>query len=362
MKRHFAITFIIVLITAVVFTAWYSKSRSSRQQQNYAAVSETNLIKTSLPQHKDFNVNAHFIGRAESKNTVAITALEAGTISSVDAADETVVKKGTLVFTLGGARVNTSLATINRKIESLKQQVAIAKTAVSRKQQAVEQKIASQDELDKAKSDLTQLETRQEEAIQQLQLLDDAVHIQAHATGIFTRRRVSAGQEVERGTVLAEIIVPMDIRVAATLFPPEDAQLQGQTVTIYSAKGQVLSGIVTSILPQRTSTGGTVVWIEGDDINRKLKPGEVVSGDVLLDTHKRILALPEKAIVRDEHEKTYVFVKQAESYTKQQVQTGLSLDGWVEILSGLTEADEVVTEGAYELFYQDFNKVYKVAD
>ena len=67
MKRHLAITFIIVLIIAVGLTAWYSKLRSSRGQQNSAAVSETDLVKTSLPQHRDFSVIAHFFGKAQVK-------------------------------------------------------------------------------------------------------------------------------------------------------------------------------------------------------------------------------------------------------------------------------------------------------
>ena len=223
-----------------------------------------------------------------------MTALESGTIFSVDAADETAVKKGTLVFTLGGARVNASAATIKQKIKSLKQQVAIAKTTVSRKQQAAEQKITSQDELDKAKACLAQLNTQLKEAAGQLQILDNAVHIQAPLNGIFTGRRVSIGQEVEKGTVLAEIIVPADIRVAATVFPPENARLQGRTAAIHTASGKILSGVISSVLPQRTSAGGTVVWIEGDDINRKLKPGEIVSGDIPLATHKKAWHCPKK--------------------------------------------------------------------
>lgn len=362
MKRHLAITFIIVLIIAVLFTASYLKSRSSRQQQNSTAVSPLKLTRTALPQRKDFNAAAHFIGKAESKNTITVTALKAGTICSVDAADETVVQKGTLLFTLGGARVNASLAGINQKIESLKQQAATAKTAVSRKQQAVEQKIASLDALDKARAGLTLLNTQLKEANGQLQVLDDAIHIRTPVGGVFSSRRVGAGQQVEPGRVLAEIIIPADIRVAATLFYTGDVPLQGRAAAIHTANGQVLSGIITSVLPRRTSAGGTEVFIEGGDINRELKSGQTVSGEVLLATHKKALALPEKAIVRDEQERTYVFLKQAKGYTKQQVQTGLSADGLVEIISGLAEADKVVTEGAYELFYRDFNKVYKVAD
>ena len=362
MKKYVVTSVFVIGILAAIVITWHLRYVRNCRKGGSAELSRTERIKTSLPQHKDFNIVAYFVGRAEVRNKVIITALEAGTISSVDADDEAVVKKGTLLFTLGGVRIKACLASIEQKIKSLKQQVALAKNTLSRKQQAVEQKIALQDELNKAKADLAQLNARLKRAAGQLQLLNDVTYIRAPLSGVFTQRRVSTGQEVEKGTVLAEIIVPADIRIAATLFPQESAHLQGRTATIRSTNGQELSGIVTSVLPQRTSAGGTTVWIEGNDINRQLKAGETISGDILLATHKKTLALPEKAIVRDEQEKTYVFVKRAQGYTKQQVDTGVTSDGWVEILSGLTKADDVVTEGAYELFYQDFNKVYKVAD
>ncbi|HEW79865.1 MAG TPA: efflux RND transporter periplasmic adaptor subunit [Phycisphaerales bacterium] len=355
MKRHFIIALISVLV--IVITGIFLSRR-----KNSTAVPIINLIKTSLPQCKDFKVTEHFFGKAYAKNKVTITALEAGMIFSVDVADESFVKKGDVIFTLGGARINASTAAIKQKIESLKQQQSLAESTLSRKQQAREQRIASFDELDKAKVTLANLNTQLKEAVGQLQALEDAIRIKSQISGIFTNRKVNAGQNVEKADVLAEIIDPNNLRIAATLFPSESAQLQGCSAAIHTAGGKILSGVIISVLAQRTSAGGTMAWLESDDINEKLKPGDVVSGDVQLTTHKKALAIPEKAIVRDEQEKTYVFIKQTQGYTKQQVRTGLSSNEWVEVLSGLAESDEVVTEDAYELFYQDFNKVYKVAD
>ena len=83
MKRHFVITFISVLVIVIVITSLLFCRR-----QNSAAEPRMNLIKTSTPQHKDFNDVVHFFGRAQARKKVIITALEAGTIFSVDAADE----------------------------------------------------------------------------------------------------------------------------------------------------------------------------------------------------------------------------------------------------------------------------------
>ncbi len=357
MKRYFVITLISILVFIGGFTIWHSMSKNPT-----TTVSRIDLIKTSFVQRKDFKVVAHFFGKAKAKNKVTITTLEAGNILSIDVADESFVKKGDVIFTLGGVKINTSMTSIKQKIESLKQQQATATVAMSHKQQALEQKIASFDEFNKAKVTLANLNIQLKEALGQLQALEDAIRIKSPISGIFTNRKVNVGQNVEKADLLAEIIDPNNLRISATLFPSKGAQLQGCLATINIARDKILSGVVISVLAQRTSTGGTMAWIESDEINKKLKPGDLVSGDVQLVLHKKVLALPEKAIVRDEQEKTYVFVKQTHGYTKQQVQTGLCANEWVEVLSGITQSDEVVTEGAYELFYQDFNKVYKVAD
>ncbi len=104
------------------------------------------------------------------------------------------------------------------------------------------------------------------------------------------------------------------------------------------------------------------MWIEGDDIDRQLRPWEMVSGDVVLEIHENAVAIPKGALIYDEHETPFVFVKKADGYKKQQVHTGIALNEWVEIISGITDEDSVVVQGAYELFHQDFSKVYKVAD
>ena len=357
MKRPLRITLISIFVIVIMIICLLVLRR-----QNSTADVRVNLIKTSMPQHKDFNAVAHFFGKARAKKKVIITALEAGTISSVNAADESFVKKGTIIFTLAGAELNASLNSTKAKIASLRRQIETARQALNRKQQAVRQKIASFDELDRAKTVSASLNIKLKEAVGRLAVLENAIHIESPIDGIFTQRKVGIGQKVEKADVLAEVIAPNDLRISAALFPPDDAQLQGRPAVIHTSGGEIITGLVSGVLPQRTFAGATEVWLESSDINRKLKAGEPVSGDILLAVHKKVLSVPENAIVRDEREKTYVFIKRGRGYRKQQVQSGLCSDGWVEILSGITSADEVVIEGAYELFYRDFNKVYKVAD
>ncbi len=367
LKKLTSVLILTVLAMVVCFAVIWGKLRYWESRHHFESngpldAQPLDLIKTAVPQHKDFPVTTPCIGRVESRQSLTIVALEAGTIISVDAEDETIVEKDSPLFALGGSRVEGRLVPLRGKVASLRQQVDLSKETVARKQQAVDQRLSSVDELDAAKAALTRLQMELETATQELQSLQGVTHIRAPVKGIFTGRRISIAQEVEKGDVLAEMIVPEQVRVVATLFPPGDISLQGRPVMIHTASGEGLSGLVSKILPQHTSAGATIVWIESDDINQQLKPGEIASGDVLLATHTDSLALPQNAVVYDEQETPWVFLKDGQGYRQQRVQTRLSSNGWIEIVSGVTDKDEVVIQGAYELFYRDFNKVYKVAD
>jgi multidrug efflux pump subunit AcrA (membrane-fusion protein) len=76
----------------------------------------------------------------------------------------------------------------------------------------------------------------------------------------------------------------------------------------------------------------------------------------------KALAVPESAIVYDAEEHPYLFVLKDAGYEPHNVRLGLIQDGWVEVVSGLEQNQSVVTQGAYELFYRQFNEQFKVQD
>jgi hypothetical protein len=174
----------------------------------------------------------------------------------------------------------------------------------------------------------------------------------------------AGGQIVSTEAQDGAITKKVDLRIVASLSPPADIPLEGRTAVIYSTKGETIPGIVVKALPQPTITGVSfiwIVWIEGDTINRKMQAGEAASGEIPLHVRRNVLALPAEAIVRDEQEQPFVFLNVTGGYRKQPVKTGFTSEGWVEVVSGVTEGTEVVVQGAYELFHRDFSKV-KVAD
>lgn len=356
----------IVAIMAVVLASGYflierGHRETSTENTTHKKIQPA-LIETGRPSHRNFQLSIEWIGRVESRYLVKVVALEEGRISSVNTADEAVVKKGDLLFTMSGPRINSRLSYLKDKVASLRQRLSLAEARVKRKRQAVKQRFSSLDELETAEGTLAKIQTDLSETMHDLQLLNDLIKIRSPIHGVFTRRTANVGQEAEKGMILGYITDPWHLRIVATLFPGSAVSLQGKTAIAHTEKGQIISTKIIRVFPRHSLTGGTIVWIEGKRVNHNLKLGEAVSGEVLLKTDRAALAIPQSAVVYGKNEKAFVFVRHGKNYKKQQIYTGMTSGGWVEVISGITDMDYIVKKGAYELFHRDFNKVYRAAD
>jgi len=89
--------------------------------------------------------------------------------------------------------------------------------------------------------------------------------------------------------------------------------------------------------------------IEVPNPSGKLKPGMYVDASVAAAGERAALAVPEAAL-QDDDGRAVVFVKTGErTFTLREVVPGEQYAGYVEILSGLTEGETVVTSGGFLL-------------
>ncbi len=362
MKSYATGTLTLIAIVAVLAGALWLNAFKSRQ--NIVPISTLPRLITIEVQHpvrRDFVQRLRWFGQVETKSIVRITPLVDGRITSIEAQDGAHVRKGDVLFTLGGPRVAHEEALLSQRVLALESQVSRAETIVKTRLSAVAEKMVKREDLLTAQEHLDQLKCELSASKQRLAALKHALVVRSPMDGIFTDRRVHVGQEVDRGVHLADVI-STGLRITARLFPPPGVSLVGKRVEVYGASGVETSGTVQRVMPERFPEGATVVWIEGDEIDDLLRPGEGVSGWIVLKTRKGVLSVPEDAVVHDEQDKAYVFVKTVKGYQKKAVEIGLEQGGWIEIVSGISFENQVVVRGAYELFYRDFTKAYKVAD
>jgi RND family efflux transporter MFP subunit len=363
-KHYFAII-LAVFLTGLAIIYWFLQSWGSTMASH--ATLETSpaappLITTARPTKRAFTLRVPWIGTVESQNSVELTVLVPGRVEVVEAGDQAQIEKGRLVMRLGGPQIEGVHAKLTTEIESLRAQIGLARQTVERIKQNLMAQLATKDQLAAAQDAQVKLETQLREARLSLKTFESQIRISAPMNGIFTNRHVSAGQEVKAGQVVGEIIDTGRLRIAASIFPPQGIQLQGREATIRLSENSTLSGIVQRVLPRALSSGALTVWIEGPQIDTQLRPGQMVGGTMVVKVNPDTLAVPESAIVYDSQEHPYLFVRQDSSYEPISIQVGLEQDGWVEVLSGLKQDQFVVTQGAYELFYRQFNEQFKVQD
>ncbi|VAX29789.1 hypothetical protein MNBD_NITROSPIRAE02-826, partial [hydrothermal vent metagenome] len=198
----------IISIIAVALVAGYFLIERGNRETLAGKGPQPALIETARPLLRDFSLSAEWIGRVESRYLVKVVTLEEGRITSVDTADETVVKKGALLFTMGGPGINSRLAYLRERVASLRQRLSIAESRVKRKREAVKQRFSSRDELETAQDALARIQTDLSRTRHDLQLLEDLIRIRAPIHGVFTRRTVTVGQDVEKGMILGYITDP----------------------------------------------------------------------------------------------------------------------------------------------------------
>jgi len=363
MKQYLVGILILISIAVVITgTIWFSRAKKTGLREQRSGLPNTQLIKTAHPQLRDFKQTRRWIGEAQTKIKINLLAPSDGTINFVAQKDEQEIKRGELLFRIGGSTVRTKIASLKTKIAALKQRLAIATKTLRLKKRAVKEGLARADDLAAAQNSVISAKANINDAQTRLSLLLQSLSIRSPISGVFTNRRVSIGQRVTQGTELAQIIKPHKIRVLARVFTSHPESLAGKNTAVYTQEGRQLTGVITKVLPQYDPSGAVRLWIEGPDLDANLKPGQMVEGVILVTVHKSSVCVPRSAIVYDDGEHPYVFVKGPDGYEKRSVKTGLSSGQWIEIVSGLTPKDEVVTHGGYELYYREFKKIYKVAD
>jgi cobalt-zinc-cadmium efflux system membrane fusion protein len=85
-----------------------------------------------------------------------------------------------------------------------------------------------------------------------------------------------------------------------------------------------------------------------DNQENRLKAGMFADVKIHLDRQSEALVVPVEAVLDDKN-RTIIFLKHDGAYVPRAVQTGMRDKGYIEILSGLEQGDEVVTRGNFQL-------------
>jgi membrane fusion protein (multidrug efflux system) len=172
--------------------------------------------------------------------------------------------------------------------------------------------------------------------------------ITAPFSGVVTERNVNVGETVTPGKPVATV-ADFDPLVAKFRVPESEIGpvKVGQPVTLEIPSRQndtqhARVSLVSPVIDQGTGTVKLTAYLKNPRFD--IKPGTFVRARVVSATHDSALTIPKRALVSEDGT-THVFTVASDTTKKVAVMPGITDGQFVEILSGLSVGDRVITVG-----------------
>jgi len=329
-----------ILLGLLAFTGYlYWVSLQDTQNQSRANLPiAVSTVKVAI---KPLTRNVSALGTGIANNSAQIISPTSDFIVELNVREGKAIKKGEVIARLHDvqekarvAELETVLADQVRQLERLKNLAttqATAQSLLDEQQTKVNTTLA---QLDIAKAQLAEMTIR------------------APFDGYLGLRQISEGAYVTTGTQITTLDELQNIKLAFSVAEHYLSEIKlGMPVTVTNSaygnipfKGQV-AAIDTRLDPvTRTVTVHGV--LPNNDL--KLRPGMLLQAKLEL-SNQQALQIPEKAVL-PQQSRHYVFtVDENNVVTQKEITIGERVPGWVEVLNGLSEGDEIVSEGLQKI-------------
>lgn len=329
------VVIIVLLISMVAYVYWPDAQSESKR----ARVGQPTLVNSAQADVILFKDEISALGTAQANESVMLTAQSTDRIKSIQFEDGQQVRVGQQLLALEHAEekalvqeLQINLAEQKRQLQrlkDLKKQSATAQSAIDSQTSLME---ATQAQLEVAKIRLSEK------------------FIQAPFAGQLGLRQVSPGQLVTNNTVITSLDDLSKIKVEFQL--PERYLNQvavGQPVAATNVAyttpfvGEIIA--ISSRL-DRVTRAFTVRAIFDNSMN-KLRPGMLLQLKVETQAADA-LVIPESALIPI-NQKQFVYRIVEGKAERVEIVIGRRQPGQVEVLNGLTQGDEVVTQGVIKV-------------
>lgn len=320
-----------------------AQSKPAEQEDEETAVPvEAGIVAVGM-------IDAVFSGTAslEADEEAAVVARAGGVVKDIFVEEGDRVRAGAPLAQLDDERLALELRRVEVLLDKLEREF-------ERKKGLFDKQLISTVEYEQARS-----EHLLQEQIRDLAQLDlEFTTIRAPIDGTISRRDVKVGNMVQENEV-AFHITDFDPLLAIMHVPERELQIlnigQKTALLIDALPGVRFEGFVKRISPTIDPATGTFkVTIEVQDRSSRLKPG--MFGRVLVthDTRENTLLVPKSAVVREDDQAS-VFVVRDSVAIRLPVVVGYENESSIEVVSGLTEGEHIITTGQGGL--QDSSRV-----
>lgn len=281
-------------------------------------------------------------GQIEAVQAIELRPEVEGRITHIYVEEGRIVGRGAPLFKIDDAELRAQIARAEAERD-------LARQALTRTKQLLEQNASTTQELERA--DAAARSTQAQLDLLTLRLARSTVR--APFAGVVGRRIVSLGDFVNSSTRLS-ILQTFDPQRAVFQVPERYADRLGlkQQVgfRVAALPGREFTGVVDFVdpvvqLPARTIT----VKARVDNPRRELQAGMFIEARLATATRPEAVVIPEDAVLSLQDSRA-VWVVTDNKAVRREVTLGVRTPGFVEVTSGVTAGEQVVVGGAERLF------------
>ena len=289
----------------------------------------------------------HFVeaqGIVTSKNIVQVTPQMGGSLTGIFMVEGQGVKKGQLVATVDNSVMKESLAEINNQLD-------LAVVLYNKQKTLWDQQIGTEVQYLQAKANKEALEKR----ITTMQTQMGMSKVYAPISGTVEIVRQKVGEMGMPGAPIAQIVNVGDLKVTAKIGDTYVGSVKkGDAITVkfpdINKELNARISVVDALIDPSSRTFGIEANIP--NLGGSLKPNQVAVININ-DLSKANSLIIKQNLIQKTETGDLVYVAVVENGKKiaraKKVKTGISYNGEVEILEGLTVGDNVITQGYQDL-------------
>lgn len=294
-------------------------------------------VETSVPVRGDIYATYSGTAPIEAFAEADVIAKVDGEIRKLHVEEGDLVKKDQVLATLDGDRLRLELSESQARLRKMQRDF-------ERNKELQEKGLISEGDFEKIQYDLEALEASFNLASLEL----NYTQIRAPIDGVVSERYTKLGNTIKSGDPVYRV-TSLDPLVAYMFVPEREfrqiAAGQPVHIEIDALPGPPILAAVTRISPiVDPATGTFKITIELRGAELRIKPGMFARISIVYDKHESVLQVPRSAVMESAGILS-VFVVEDEIGIRKEVQTGFSSDGMVEITTGLSDDEQVITVG-----------------
>jgi membrane fusion protein (multidrug efflux system) len=291
-------------------------------------------------------------GQLMAKAEATIAAQVKGQVTEIRVKEGEAVEAGTVLLVIDPERRELEVASAQAQLAEAQAELAVAKRNYQRTKRLSKDNVASEARLDEDRTRESLARSAANGAEARLGLarraLEDST-VSAPFSGLIARRHVSVGEYLSIGAALFDLVALDPIEVEFNLAEVDSSKVAlGHPVEISIAPypDETFAATVSVISPTIDPRTRTLrVKAELPNPDGRIRPGLFAHTDLGVSERLGVIVVPDDAVVQRADGAVVFRLDDSGRAERRLVETGVQLDGWVEVSSGLSPGDVVVVRG-----------------